>query len=811
MLRKAMTWLGAVHGEPPELDDTVVGPVVPVTVVGPVVPVTVVGPVVPVTVVGPVVTGPVVALKVDVPIAPPIAERVVELAVALPPLPVPSTTTFPPQAAAAAGTSAATERKAIRTFIRHTLPQMSVRREAHDSRCAGNLARGVVSLPLMRKAPSFAGALALALVSPAMGRADDTVQGTRSDKLVDQAHTVWIRLGADHAELTVRRTVFNGGPRHDQATFYLSVPEGAVATRLRTLGGTSAQPTWFEGELLEAEAAAAKYRELTGIGGYYPKDPALLSWRHLGLLALQVFPCAPKQPKTVEYTYKMPVHYQEGRYHLTLPAMGSEALRPQAFVSAAEAGDKVFVDGALVTQGATIKLDKEGLDLALARRAQEPLEGRFASVPMSRVHALSHFTIDAAPHISTAPRGAYVVVVLDASRSISDGEASAEVAAAKATLVHLPDAHVEVLTFDRAVHARHHGFAPVGAAIRDLDHLVIERRNGSRFDGALAEADALLAKAPPGAARRILAMTDLRTRSALTPEDAKRIVKSGAVLHIGIIQDADPKLERLDDLPWSEVARGTKGLLWQASASAPPIDAAAMKRVYEEWARPLRLHHLEVTAKGLAPFALNLPPTLDEGTGIEDLRLPDKPLSEVVLEGELWGEPVRRVFSPDDGEGKLWSALVFGAPEHAMLDEKEMMYLALRGHAVSPVTSLLAIEPGVRPSTEGLETFGEGGGGRGEGIGLCNIGTLGHGSGPRFDKYAFLVDALKRGAKACGAGGKSLRVNVETTRDEVVDVPTVAVVGGSDAKLEGCVAEAAWALDLPGAFGAEWEEFTVEI
>ena len=77
---------------------------------------------------------------------------------------------------------------------------------------------------------------------------------------------------------------------------------------------------------MEAEAAAKKYEELTGIGGYYPKDPALLSWRTLGLLALQVFPCAPKQPKTVEITYEMPVHYHDGRYHLELPAMGTATL-----------------------------------------------------------------------------------------------------------------------------------------------------------------------------------------------------------------------------------------------------------------------------------------------------------------------------------------------------------------------------------------------------------------------------------------------------------------------------------------------------
>jgi hypothetical protein len=83
--------------------------------------------------------------------------------------------------------------------------------------------------------------------------------------------------------------------------------------------------------------------------------------------------------------------------------------------------------------------------------------------------------------------------------------------------------------------------------------------------------------------------------------------------------------------------------------------------------------------------------------------------------------------------------------------------------------------------------------------------------GAGFDQQAFLVEALKRGAVACGAAGRSLEVALETTRDEVVDVPRVVVRGTPDAKLQGCMAEAAWALDLPGAFSAEYRSFTVEI
>src|SRR5207302_6803426 len=127
----------------------------------------------------------------------------------------------------------------------------------------------------------------------------------------------------------------------------IDLPGGAVATGLRALGATrTGEHVWFEGELMEAEAAAEKYRELTGIGGYYPKDPALLSWRSQSHLALQVFPVPSKGLKTVEYTLRMPARYSEGRYHVDLPALGTHDLAATVAVRAANAGDAVFVDGA---------------------------------------------------------------------------------------------------------------------------------------------------------------------------------------------------------------------------------------------------------------------------------------------------------------------------------------------------------------------------------------------------------------------------------------------------------------------------------
>jgi hypothetical protein len=650
----------------------------------------------------------------------------------------------------------------------------------------------------------------LAVAAPSIARAD-RVHGTRSEKLVETAHWVSMRMDRGHADLVVRRTVHNGGRRHDQAMFWLDLPDEAVATGLRTAGESDGRIVWFNAELMEAEAAAARYRELTGIGGYYPKDPALLSWRHQGLLALQVFPVPPSQPKTVEYTLAMPAHYHGGRYHVSVPPMGTERLHAKATVSAANAEDRVFVGDKAASAGTGFQLVKDTLDVALAPRGAATLEGALASVVFDKGRVLSHFQVAAAPKLSVVPRGAHVVVLLDTSRSLREGQVAAGAAAARAMLSHLPDASVEVLTFDRTVRARHGGFVPVSTAIADLGKIPAQRRNGSHIDEALARADALLSALPARIPRRIVAVTDLLTRAELTPERVRPLLAhSKAVLHVGVVGSHGSELRRNDDHPWSAVTHETGGLVWDAATSAEKGDAAEMARVYEEWARPMRLHHFKVDVTGFTGFSA--PETLDEGEGVEDLRLNDAAVTEVAIAGELWGTPVRKVLTPDVDEGRRWSALAFGSPLMHSLSEKEMMVLALNGHAVSPVTSLLAIEPGVRPSTEGLEEgIGEGGGGRGEGIGLGSIGTIGHGSGSGFDPLRFLRDALAPGLVKCGGAGRHATVTLESTFVEVVDVPSVTVQGANAAAIERCLSEAAWELELPGGFAASWASWRVHL
>jgi hypothetical protein len=641
----------------------------------------------------------------------------------------------------------------------------------------------------------------------------DTVEGTRSNLLQEQAHSVAITVDRGHAKLVVRRTVYNGGARHDQAVFWIEVPPSSVAVGLRTLGTLRGRPHWFDGELMEAEAAAARYQELTGVGGYYPKDPALLSWQSQTNLALQVFPCAPHAKKTVEYTLIMPTEYSEGQHRLTLFALGTERLPARLTARPAQQGDTILVDGKPLANGHAVRVPRDGdVTLALVPHSPALLSGALAVKQFATGRVLTRYHVEAAPRLSTVPKGAWIVVVLDGSRSLGPEEAAGEVGAARAYLSHFPDAQVEVLTFDRDVHRRFGRFVTVKQGRADLEGYTIARRNGSNVDAALHQADQLLAGAPRQAPRRIVLLTDARMRSSLTPQRLRATLgRSRALLQIGVLESAAAWLKRDDSHAWAMVARPTGGLVWHTGATNSPDEASQMEAVFEEWARPLRIDRLRVEADGIDPDESGFPTVLNEGEGLVDLRINPQPARSVRVEGELWASPVRTVLVPDTKETKRWSALVFGSELLNELSEPEMMTLAQYGGAVSPVTSYLAIEPGVRPSTEGLklsESVARGGIGHGSGTGS----GMGFGRArPSFDPLEYLKQALAPGWAACGGQPDSADVELETTLAEVVDVLTVILDSSSDLVLERCLAQAVWDLDLPDAFDMPWHAWSISV
>ena len=132
---------------------------------------------------------------------------------------------------------------------------------------------------------------------------------------------------------------------------------------------------------------------------------------------------------------------------------------------------------------------------------------------------------------------------------------------------------------------------------------------------------------------------------------------------------------------------------------------------------------------------------------------------------------------------------------------RELVSGRFRGRAVSPVTSYLATEPGVRPSVDGLEeAIGES-----FGLGGTGMGGGGGGMGRIPVKPPTLASLLAKDIEHClkthvPTGAYQLTLAVETTRVEIVDVETRT---STHAPLRDCMTEATWSLQLPDA---EWQE-----
>jgi hypothetical protein len=393
------------------------------------------------------------------------------------------------------------------------------------------------------------------------------MSGTRSTEVTETAHTIDLSFDRGYATLVVHRTFRNDGPKHDQVLVHISdLPLGGVATGLKTLGYVDGRPVWYSGDLLEAELAAARYKELTGIGGYYPKDPALLSWRSQGELALQVFPVDPKGGlKTVEYTLELPASYAHGTWHFELPKMTTGPRSATVTPRAVNAKDTILIDDAPLAS----KLMVAQASFDLVPFDPPKLGGRFASVNFAKNKSLVHAAFEAAPKLSEAPKGAYVVVALDGSKSMDDAARAAQISATGAYLAHLPDAKAQIVTYDRFVRPVTSGFVPPADAIAALKKTPFTPRNGSAVDLALEEAAQRIATAPSGAPRRVLLLGDLRTRSAIDPSKLAPFATSKTILHIGQIAGGSVSLYRDDASPrrsafptrWPR-ARGSTSCTW---------------------------------------------------------------------------------------------------------------------------------------------------------------------------------------------------------------------------------------------------------
>jgi hypothetical protein len=275
-------------------------------------------------------------------------------------------------------------------------------------------------------------------------------------------------------------------------------------------------------------------------------------------------------------------------------------------------------------------------------------------------------------------------------------------------------------------------------------------------------------------------------------------------------------LRRNDDHAWAKALRPSGGLTWRAQAPeriTEDNERTKLESIYEELARPLRIDQLDVFSSNDAfdtELAARLPAWIAEGQGVDELFVAASTSSEVRVQGELWAEPLSFSARSSPAREKLWAGLVFGSSVLGELSEAEMMPLALLAGAVSPVTSYLAIEPGVRPSTEGLEP--EERLHRVRSPTLRMGGTLaGQGRGLALDREAFLRDQLGPEWRRCGGAPGAATLMLETTLNEIVSVAVQENPPSGDPILVSCMEEAVWSLLLPSGFAEEWAPYAVDV
>lgn len=778
----------------------------------------------------------------------------------------------------------------------------------------------------------------------------DVLTATLGQPLREVSHAVDVRIEDGVARYVVQRAFANEGATADEARLEIHLPYGAAVTGLRI----RARDRWYTGDLMEREKAAAMYQELTSLGAWEPKDPALLQWVWPGTVMLQVFPVMPGGHSTVEYTLTVPTAYQGGRYVLSYPRVdgNAERLVPPVVRVAPGHGDAqtpINVDGVRVPPDAVVvigppppipwagegepdrdaghavsaieiqdtgpaaeakvrvelehtyrsdlrialvtprgkhlvlldhegsgendvkktftvalppgttsdgtwalvvsdgvqldsgKLDKWSITLTHPQRKQQaqasatdtprfvpdapeggdagyaiievappPMDTAMARLGRAVASARRSFVrleVDAAPELRPLPKAPAVVFAIDASHSVNQAGIDAQLGLARAYLRHVPDARADVVLYRRRAERL------VGRLVApgELDRAIEQARtggrlapgNGSALDAGMAlAAETLRGQRGPG---RVVVTTDGRLRTAFENGLALahvRALPAGTVVHV-VIPSLDPEDKiaerRDDDHALAPIARAGGGVLIQLDG-AVGRPAQALAATVLGLVRPIRIDRFAI--QGL-PAGAKVDENDDddggalvEGSGRRFFVSLDRKgakgdqVNQVVLTGEIWAQPFRRVVRVSPGFSRVAAAFVFGEDRHGELSREEMLALAFFGRAVSPVTSYLAIEPGVRPSTIGIVGRGEGSG-TGSGFG-SGSGRMGGGRTPP-NLARLLAPAAQECLRTHARAGERVALRVETTSHEVVDV---LIVSGPPAAAR-CVAEAAWALRLP--------------
>lgn len=483
-------------------------------------------------------------------------------------------------------------------------------------------------------------------------------------------------------------------------------------------------------------------------------------------------------------------------WSLTLANKGASG-KPKPYAKVNATGLPMFIPDAPQGEG-DVGLAKIEIAAPPIRTAQ----ARLGRVVVDKQTAFTRLEIDAAPQMGQIPKRPSVVFVLDASRSVEDIEPQLQVA--RAYLTHVPDAQVEVVVFRRVASRLTGSFFPASAFDNTVHQAAeagtLDLGNGSALERGLEMAvSALRGRAGE---RRIVLLSDTRVRSRFLVQDAIRALSRAparTIAHVVVPKHGSfAQLKRDDKHALARIPSTTGGVLFDFQSphgGTKKERAAALLGLV----RPISLDHVRIAGLDLSNVS-DMPDVLREGASYRLMMKSGRAPKTATIRGRVWNKPFRRVVRATERFSRATAAFVFSEDEHDSLTPAQMMKVATYGRAVSPVTSYLAVEPGVRPSTAGLHDNE-----LGTASGIGGIGMSGYGAGGGGGVYqkSWTIDELIRpGLDACAARHApeenwKIALDIETTSREIVDV---RLVSGAAKAFDACVVEAAWNVALSWNF-----------
>lgn len=172
----------------------------------------------------------------------------------------------------------------------------------------------------------------------------------------------------------------------------------------------------------------------------------------------------------------------------------------------------------------------------------------------------------------------------------------------------------------------------------------------------------------------------------------------------------------------------------------------------------------------------------------------------MTVEGRLWAERIAtRAFIDTGATARIAAIAAASSGPFEELTDSEQIELATIGHAVSPWTSLIAVEPDARPSSVAGPAPAPSRLGT---VGMVALGT-GHGEPrqpERNENGPWLGYTIWERWRECGLAEHPTTIALELTGPEIVAIPRLDISGKPAPSARDCLNGAIWALELDDRF-----------